>query len=70
MSRLFLHIFPTDIITVSVKVFCESLQRQSVGADKDEAPQPTEDGDTAGSPAYQDELKTETLQALLHIKMS
>ena len=53
MSRLFLYIFPTDIITVSG--FCESLQ--SVGRDENEAPQPTEDGDTAGSPAHQDELQ-------------
>ena len=71
MSHMVLHIFPTDNITVFVNVFlCESLQRKSVGADEDEAQQPTEDGDTAVSPAHQDELKTETLQALLRIKMN
>ena len=55
MSRLFLYIFPTDIITVSVNVFCESLQRQSVGTDEDET---------------LNRLKMETLQALLRIKMN
>ena len=37
MSRLFLYIFPTDIIT--------------------EAPQSTEDGDTTGSLAHQDDVQ-------------
>ena len=56
MLRLFLYILPTDIITVSVNlVFCVLLQRQSVGADEDEA---------------LNRLKTVTLQALLHIKMN
>ena len=49
LCHVFFYIFPNDIITVSVNVFCESLQRQSVGADEDEASQPTEDRDTAGS---------------------